>query len=74
MHVQSAMEDINLVFKDMGDLMYEQGEMIGKLSWPMTDVEMLSCDWLEGIDKFGTVCRNRKIIISFTDYNFGTHI
>ena len=68
------MEDINLVFKDMGDLMYEHGEMIGKLSWQMTDVEMLSCDWLEGIDKFGTVCRNSKIIISFTDYNFGTHI
>ena len=45
LHVQSDMEDINLVYKDMGDLMYEQGEMIGKLSLPMTNMEMLSCDW-----------------------------
>ena len=68
------MEDINLVFKDMGSMMYEQGDMLGKLSLPMTDVEMLSCDLLKGIDTFGTGCRNRKIIFSLTDRNFGMHI
>ena len=68
------MEYISLVFKDMGTMMYEHGDMIGKLSLPMTDVEMLSCDLLKGIDTFGTVCRNRKIIFSLTDRNFGMHI
>ena len=58
----------------MGTMMYEHGDMIGKLSLPMTDVEMLSCDLLKGIDTFGTVCRNRKIIFSLTDLNFGMHI
>ena len=68
------MEDINLVFEEIGVMMYEQGDIIGKLSLPMTDVEMLSCDWLKGIDTFATVCRNRKIIFTLTDRNFGMYI